>query len=107
MLRLSLPRVSILAGLTVASWAQMAPPVREIPLYPGVAPGSENWRYSERSAGTADQPQAQNIVRPVLLYYAAEKANAPSQLQFRDILRRDLPQRGIAAPSRVVAVHGR
>ena len=76
MLRVSLPKVCILAGLTVAGWAQMAPPVREIPLYPGVAPGSENWNYSERSAGTADRPQAQNIVRPVLLYYPAEKANA-------------------------------
>jgi len=41
-----------------------------------VAPGSENWNYPERSAGTADRPQAQNIVRPVLLYYPAEKANA-------------------------------
>ena len=76
MLRVSLPKVFILAGLTVAGWTQMAPPVREIPLYPGVAPGSENWNYSERSAGTADRPQAQNIVRPVLLCYPAEKANA-------------------------------
>jgi acetyl esterase/lipase len=76
MLRVSLPKLYILAGLTIAGWAQIPPPVREIPLYPGVAPGSENWHYSERSAGTADRPQAQNIVRPVLLYYAAEKANA-------------------------------
>jgi acetyl esterase/lipase len=76
MLKVSLPKLSILAGLTIAGRAQMAPPVREIPLYPGVAPGSENWNYSERSAGTADRPQAQNIVHPVLLYYAAEKANA-------------------------------
>ena len=76
MLRVSLPKLCILAGLTIAGWAQMAPPVREIPLYPGVAPGSENWNYSERSAGTADRPQAQNIVRPVLIYYPAEKANA-------------------------------
>jgi acetyl esterase/lipase len=76
MLRVSLPNVCILAGLTAAGWAQTSPPVREIPLYTGVAPGSENWRYPERSAGTADKPQAQNIVRPVLLYYPAEKANA-------------------------------
>jgi acetyl esterase/lipase len=76
MLRVSLLKVCILAGLTVPGWAQIAPPVREIPLYQGVAPGSENWNYSERAAGTADRPQAQNIVRPVLLYYPAEKANA-------------------------------
>ena len=52
------------------------PPAREIPLYPGVAPSSENWNYPERMAGTPDRPQAQNIVRPVLLYYPADKANA-------------------------------
>jgi len=76
MLRVKLPKIGILAGLAVAGWAQLAPPAREIPLYPGVAPGSENWHYAEKSAGTPDKPQAQNIVRPVLLYYPAEKANA-------------------------------
>jgi acetyl esterase/lipase len=69
--RLLLPAVAIAAG-----WAQLAPPAREIPLYPGVAPGSENWKYSERVAGTPERPQAQNIVRPVLLYYPADKAAA-------------------------------
>jgi acetyl esterase/lipase len=76
MLRVHLPKICILAGLAVAGWAQLAPPAREIPLYPGVAPGSENWNYPERSAGTADRPQAQNVVRPVLLYYPADKAHA-------------------------------
>ena len=76
MLRLNLPRLCILAGLAVAGWAQLAPAAREIPLYSGVAPGSENWNYPEKAAGTPDKPQAQNIVRPVLLYYPAEKANA-------------------------------
>jgi hypothetical protein len=56
--------------------AQSAGPAREIPLYPGVAPGSENWHYEERAAGTAANPQAQNIVRPALLYYPADKAKA-------------------------------
>jgi acetyl esterase/lipase len=73
MLRLKL---CALAGLSAAGWAQLAPPAREIPLYPGPAPGSENWNYAEKSAGTPDKPQAQNIVRPVLLYYPADKANA-------------------------------
>jgi len=76
MLRVNLPKTCVLVGLAAAGWAQLAPPVREIPLYSGVAPGSENWNYAERSAGTADSPQAQNVVRPVLLYYPAEKANA-------------------------------
>ena len=76
MVRLNLSRICILAGLAVAGWAQLAPAAREIPLYSGVAPGSENWKYPEKAAGTPDKPQAQNIVRPVLLYYPAEKANA-------------------------------
>src|SRR5215470_9917952 len=66
----------LFAELTMAGWAQPAPHAREIPLYPGVAPGSENWKYPEKAAGTPDRPQAQNIVRPVLLYYPAEKAKA-------------------------------
>jgi acetyl esterase/lipase len=68
--------ICILAGSAVAGWAQLAPAAREIPLYSGVAPGSENWKYPEKAAGTPDKPQAQNIVRPVLLYYPAEKAAA-------------------------------
>jgi len=76
MLGVNLPKSCILAGLAVSGWAQLAPRAREIPLYPGVAPGSENWNYPERAAGTADKPQAQNIVRPVLLYYPADKATA-------------------------------
>ena len=76
MVRLNLPRICILTGSAVACWAQLAPAAREIPLYPGVAPGSENWKYPEKTAGTPDKPQAQNIVRPVLLYYPAEKATA-------------------------------
>ena len=49
MLRVNLPKSCVLAGLAVAGWAQLAPPAREIPLYPGVAPGSENWNYPEKS----------------------------------------------------------
>lgn len=73
---LKLRTVCLLAGFGVAACAQLAPPAREIPLYPGVAPGSEHWNYSERAAGTPDKPQAQNIVHPVLLYYPADKAKA-------------------------------
>jgi acetyl esterase/lipase len=76
MLRANLSIVGILAGLAGASWAQLAPPAREIPIYTGVAPGSEAWNYPEKSAGTPEKPQAQNIVRPVLLYYPADRANA-------------------------------
>ena len=76
MLKLNLQRLCVLAGLTVAGWAELPPPAREIQLYPGVAPGSEKWSYAERAAGTSDKPQAQNVVRPVLLYYPSEKSKA-------------------------------
>ena len=68
--------ICVLIGFAARGRAQLAPAAREIPLYPGAAPGSENWNYPEKSAGTPERPQAQNIVRPVLLYYPAEKANA-------------------------------
>lgn len=75
-MRRILPGFILVAALAAAGWAQLAPPAREIPLYPGVAPGSENWNYPERTAGTPNRPQAQNVVRPVLLYYPAEKSSA-------------------------------
>ena len=78
MLRVNFSKLCFLAGLAVACWGQLAPPAREIPLYPGAAPGSEKWNYPEKSAGTADKPQVQNVVRPVLLYYPAEKSTSVS-----------------------------
>jgi acetyl esterase/lipase len=71
-----LAKICLLAGSAIAGWAQLAPRAREIPLYPGVAPGSENWTYAERADGTPSLPQAQNVVRPVLLYYPAPKTSA-------------------------------
>ena len=52
--------IVIAAALAVPALAQLPPPAREIPLYSGVAPGSENWNYPERAAGPPDNPQAQN-----------------------------------------------
>jgi acetyl esterase/lipase len=69
-------RALAVTALSVTASAQLAPPAREIPLYPGVAPGSENWNYQERTGGTPEVPQALNIVRPVLLYYPADKSKA-------------------------------
>jgi acetyl esterase/lipase len=66
----------LLIGCASAARAQLPAPAREIALYPGTAPGSEKWNYPEKTAGTPEKPQAQNIVRPVLMYYPAEKANA-------------------------------
>jgi len=70
-------RIALSAALAVTALAQTLPaPAREIPLYPGVAPGSENWHYEERASGTPDKPQAQNVVRPVLLYYPADASKS-------------------------------
>jgi acetyl esterase/lipase len=70
--------VAILLGYFFArpGWAELAAPAKEIPLYAGAAPGSEGWTWSERAAGSANNPTVQNVVHPVLLYYPADKAKA-------------------------------
>ena len=40
-------------------------------------PGSEKWDWNERAVTTASgMPMAQDVVRPVLLHYPAEKSKA-------------------------------
>ena len=52
-------------------------PSREVPLYQGVAPGSEGWNWSERQFTSATGlPIVQDVVRPVLQHYPADKAKA-------------------------------
>lgn len=66
----------LFATLTIAALAQqLAPPQREIALYQGVAPGSEDWNWSETQT-TTGMPMVQNVVRPVLQYYPADKNTA-------------------------------
>lgn len=48
----------------------------EIPLYPGAAPGSEAWDWSERTDTTRGRPIAHDVVRPVLLHYPADRNKA-------------------------------
>jgi dienelactone hydrolase len=52
----------------------LAPPAREIPLYSGVAPGSEKWNWTETTSGNG--LIANNVVKPVLQYYPADKSKA-------------------------------
>jgi len=59
-----------------ASGTQLALPAKEIALYPGDAPGSENWTWTERAAGSPTNPTVQNVVHPMLLYYPADKAKS-------------------------------
>jgi len=71
----------LLIALAVAAQGDAPPlapqPAKEIPLYPGVAPGSEKWDWSERTAtNPKGQPMVQDVVRPVLLPYPAERGKA-------------------------------
>lgn len=66
----------LLVGRSLSAQAQLAPPAKEIPLYPGVAPGSESWTWSEHAAGSPANPTIQNVVHPELMYYPADKATA-------------------------------
>lgn len=55
----------------------LPPPVREMALYEGVAPGSEKWDWSERTINSATgKPVVQNVVHPVVQYYPAPKSKA-------------------------------
>jgi acetyl esterase/lipase len=48
-----------------------------LPLYKGVAPGSEKWDWEEKSATSPNgKPTVTDVVRPVLLHYPAEKGKA-------------------------------
>ena len=78
--------MAVLLGLVIRASAQatLAPvataspqAASEIPLYPGAAPGSEKWDWSERSVTTATGlPMVQDVVRPVLLHYPADRDKA-------------------------------
>jgi acetyl esterase/lipase len=65
-------------GALAQSWVvNLPPPDRELPLYEGVAPGSENWDWTERTVIRPDGHIAtQNVVRPVLQYFAPDPARA-------------------------------
>jgi acetyl esterase/lipase len=67
-----------LARAPGAAIAPRAPgDAKEIPLYPGAAPGSEKWDWTERTVTTpTGQPIVTDVVRPVLLHYPAQKNKA-------------------------------
>jgi acetyl esterase/lipase len=55
----------------------LPPPDRIIPLYDGVAPGSEQWNWEERTFTTRrGNDVTQNVVHPTLEYYAPNPAKA-------------------------------
>jgi len=71
------PILFALLAIAPAKAAELAPPEREIPLYEGVAPGSESWNWSERTVTSpSGMPIVQNVVHPLLQYYPAPKDKA-------------------------------
>ena len=73
-----LPLLCMFAAATIASGADIpfAPPTKVIALYPGTAPGSENWTWAESPVDPPAIPPFKNVVHPKLLYYPADKAKA-------------------------------
>ena len=64
------------AGMAFAE-TPAAAPAKEIPLYPGAAPGSESWDWTERTITTpSGMPIAMDVVKPVLLHYPADRDKA-------------------------------
>ena len=63
--------VSIFLGMIPTASGQTLPePASVIPLYEGVAPGSESWDWEEKHIeSAAGLPIVQNVVKPVLMYY--------------------------------------
>jgi acetyl esterase/lipase len=63
--------VTFLLGVTLTASGQPLPePASVIPLYEGVAPGSEGWDWEEKHVESrSGLPIAQNVVKPVLMYY--------------------------------------
>jgi acetyl esterase/lipase len=53
---------------------------KELPLYSGVAPGSEKWDYDENIFQGKSGPQLKNVVRPTLLYYPASKPTGTAMI---------------------------
>ncbi len=74
-------------GAPARSFAQKAatPPAtfgeaKELPLYSGVARGSEKWDYSEFVVQGKSGPQLKNVVRPTLLYFPASKPTGTAMI---------------------------
>ena len=63
--------ISLLLGIIHSVSGQALPePAKVIPLYEGVALGSEGWDWKENTAETpSGLPMVQNVVKPVLMYY--------------------------------------
>lgn len=53
---------------------------KELPLYSGVAPGSEKWDYSEFVVQGKSGPQLKNVVRPTLLYFPSSKPTGTAMI---------------------------
>jgi hypothetical protein len=84
--------VSFLLGMIHAVSGQSLPePASVIPLYEGVAPGSENWDWEENTAVSyRGLPIVQNVVKPVLMYYPPEQGTIGCDQNLPGLLKDNL-----------------
>ena len=70
--------LAVAITMTAQPTEPLPPADREIPLYPGNAPGSEAWTGQERTIfnTVVSLEFTQNVVHPSLLYYAPDPAKA-------------------------------
>lgn len=73
-------RIIILAFLAVLFCPRVA--AETLPLWPGVAPGSENWNWSEEQPASRAEPLRfiHNIVSPTITLFRPEKPNGTAIL---------------------------
>jgi acetyl esterase/lipase len=77
MIRWQVAAIAIAWASTANAQAPGTAPPHEMPLYKGVAPGSEKWDWEEKSVTTPNGlPIVTDVVKPVLLHYPAEKDKA-------------------------------
>ena len=77
MIRWPLSALALLWASAAFAQAPSLSPPTEIPLYPGVAPGSEKWDWEEKTVTRPNgMPIVTDVVKPVLIHYPAEKGKA-------------------------------
>lgn len=71
--------ILLLFGLVVIKANSQTSDIQPIKLYDGVAPGSENWNWSENEKKTKYQTWVYNVTEPTLTVFPADKSIATGQ----------------------------
>jgi acetyl esterase/lipase len=76
-IRWSVAALAIACTSAASAQAPISTPPSELPLYTGIAPGSEKWDWEEKSVTRPNGlPIVTDVVRPVLLHYPADRDKA-------------------------------